>query len=373
MKHVKRNQPAIPNVPASLPPDVRAFLEAVRTSLQTFQGGRNPNAAQDRAVTFADLKNGRVQLNQTNVIQALTGEGPKGSDGMPHGKAPKKLPGLFDAPVDTPKIPGDFNVSVGVTNVVLTWAQPKYRGHSYTEIFRQRTELNANGDPVDVPSFDAAQHIHAHATGSVYSDKVEPKTGYYYWIRHINAKGQAGPISSDTGLFVKVNASIRDQMIREGVSPVTTVPTTPTTYVADIVFVNDIKQMMSWDGTKYTFELPDGSVTATKIAAGVIGAEHLLAGAVTAEKLAASAITAESINVDKLSALSTNLGDITGGSLNINNRFIVRSDGTAEMRSSTQNIGLVIDNDRVAVYDDAGRLRVEIGLLSYDIGGSSGG
>ncbi|EJS84908.1 hypothetical protein AAUPMB_20957, partial [Pasteurella multocida subsp. multocida str. Anand1_buffalo] len=32
-------------------------------------------------------------------------------------------------------------------------------------------------------------------------------------------------------------------------------------------------------------------------------------------------------------------------------------------------IGLVIDNDRVAVYDDAGRLRVEIGLLSYDIGG----
>lgn len=56
MKHVKRNQPAIPNVPASLPPDVRAFLEAVRTSLQTFQGGRNPNAAQDRAVTFADLK-----------------------------------------------------------------------------------------------------------------------------------------------------------------------------------------------------------------------------------------------------------------------------------------------------------------------------
>ncbi|UDW84634.1 phage tail protein [Pasteurella canis] len=372
-----KNQPAIPNVPNSLPPDVRQFLEAIRTSIQTFQGGRNVNAELDRAVTLADLKNGKVQLNQSNVIDALTGEGKKGSDGLPHGKAPKKIPNLFDAPIDTPTQPQDFAADVGLRSVILTWARPNYRGHSFTEIFRQRTELNERGEPIDPPSLDLAQHIHAHTVGTVFSDPIEPKTGYYYWIRHINAKNGAGSISSDLGLYVKSDASIKDQLAREGMSLVMNVESTPSVHIgSDIIFNTTLKKLMYWNGSQYGFELPPNSVTenmlaadsvtAGKIAAGTIGAGHLLADAVTTEKLAAGAITAEKISVDKLSALSSNLGNIDGGSIDINGRFIVRSDGTTELRSSTHNIGQVIDNDRTAVYDEAGRLMVEVGLLSYE-------
>lgn len=365
MSIVRRKQPAIPNVPNNVPNDMRQFLEAVRTSIQTFQGGRNPSAELDRAVTLGDLKDGRVQLNQGNVFDALTGNGKKGSDGSQHGKAPKKIPNLFNAPVDPPTKAEQFEVQVTPSGTILTWAQTKYRGHGFTEIFRQRTLLSPAGEPVDPPSFNAAQHIHAHTVGTIYADTTEPSVGYYYWIRHVNSKGDVGPISSDDGVFVKTPATIKEQMSREGVTPVTTVATMPSNYVADLIYVADIKQMMNWDGSKYTFDLPDGVITGEKIAANTIGGDKILANTIGSEHLQAGSVTADTVNVDKLSAFSSNLGDITGGSLNINGRFIVRTDGTAELRSSTQNIGLVLDNDRLAVYDESGRLRVEIGLLSY--------
>lgn len=350
----KNNQPAIPNVPTNVTPEMRNFLEALRTSVQTFQGGRNPNAVDDRAVTFKDLKNGNVTLNQTNVINALTGESLKESSSSSSGKAktPKKIPNLFKAPVDQPEQPQSFAVDVGLTNVVMTWAQVKYRGHGYTEIFRQRTELRDDGTPVDPPRFDADAHSYAHTVGTVFSDKVEPKTGYYYWIRHVNTKGEAGPLSSDEGVFIKVDASIRDQLAKEHLTGVVNVSEIPTTNIgSNVILYTPTNTLMHWDGSKYSVQLPENAIVA-----GSIRSEHIAAGAIIAEKM----------SVEKLSALSTNLGDINGGSININNRFIVRTDGTAEMRSSEQNIGLVIDSEQILVYDENGVIRVRIGKLRDD-------
>ncbi|MFU2088940.1 host specificity protein J [Avibacterium avium] len=54
---------------------------------------------------------------------------------------------------------------------------------------------------------------------------------------------------------------------------------------------------------------------------------------------------------------------INGGSLNINERFKVNSLGVVEMRANTENVGLVITNEAISVYDEQGRLRVRIGKL----------
>lgn len=59
----------------------------------------------------------------------------------------------------------------------------------------------------------------------------------------------------------------------------------------------------------------DGTITGTTIAAGTIGADK--------------------ISVTNLAALSANMGSITAGSLNINNKFTVASDGTADARAIT--------------------------------------
>ncbi|GAB1658848.1 hypothetical protein Mh1955_19840 [Mannheimia haemolytica] len=55
---------------------------------------------------------------------------------------------------------------------------------------------------------------------------------------------------------------------------------------------------------------------------------------------------------------------IEGGSLNINNRFKVSNSGQVEMRSNSGNVGMVMNNDAIIVYDEWGNPRVKIGKLS---------
>ncbi|VTR63037.1 phage tail protein [Actinobacillus pleuropneumoniae] len=55
---------------------------------------------------------------------------------------------------------------------------------------------------------------------------------------------------------------------------------------------------------------------------------------------------------------------IEGGSLNISNRFKVSNSGQVEMRSNSGNVGMVMNNDAIIVYDEWGKPRVKIGKLS---------
>ncbi|MCD8146006.1 MAG: hypothetical protein LUD84_01805 [Clostridiales bacterium] len=61
--------------------------------------------------------------------------------------------------------------------------------------------------------------------------------------------------------------------------------------------------------------------------AAPFGTSALGDGVVTAAKIVAGAVTAEKLNVSELSAIAADLGTITGGSININDLFIVDSDG----------------------------------------------
>ena len=111
----------------------------------------------------------------------------------------------------------------------------------------------------------------------------------------------------------------------------------------------------------------DGAVTANTIAAGAVTANSIAAGAVVANAIAAGAVTAAKINVGSLSAISANLGAITAGSLNIGtvggNQFIVNSNGTTILRSGDSGARLVINSNRIDVYDALNVLRVRIGEL----------
>ncbi|MDG6869200.1 phage tail tip fiber protein, partial [Glaesserella parasuis] len=105
------------------------------------------------------------------------------------------------------------------------------------------------------------------------------------------------------------------------------------------------------------------SITAKHLKAGTITGNEIASKAISADHIAGKTITADKLSVVKLSALSSELGEITGGSININNRFKVSNTGTVELRSATENVGLVIDNDRITVYDQYGRIRIRIGKL----------
>lgn len=107
-----------------------------------------------------------------------------------------------------------------------------------------------------------------------------------------------------------------------------------------------------------------GSIDSSRIAANAITADKIGAGQITAQKIAGKAITADKLNVTVLSAISANLGTVTAGSLNLgNNRFVVRQDGSVEIRAdSSRNVGLKITSNFIAVYDESG---IEVNRLGW--------
>lgn len=79
----------------------------------------------------------------------------------------------------------------------------------------------------------------------------------------------------------------------------------------------------------------------------------------------AMSITADTIKANaSITSPLISGGSFTGGSINIGaGRFTVDGAGTMNLRSGSSNTGMVLNNSRLDVYDDAGTLRVRIGLL----------
>lgn len=110
-------------------------------------------------------------------------------------------------------------------------------------------------------------------------------------------------------------------------------------------------------------QIAANTITGNEIVAGTIATKHLAANSVTATQLAANSVTAAKIKVDNLQAISSKLGHIDGGSLNINNRFIVSNKGDVTMRAASNNVGMVITSESIIVYDANGKVRVKMGKL----------
>lgn len=117
------------------------------------------------------------------------------------------------------------------------------------------------------------------------------------------------------------------------------------------------------DGAITTDKIAANSVTANEIAIGAVAAKHIATKSINSNHVATRSLTADRLSIDKLSSVSANLGEITGGSININNRFMVNNWGTVEMRSGGGNVGLVVNNEQIIVYDERGNVRVRLGKL----------
>ncbi len=111
-----------------------------------------------------------------------------------------------------------------------------------------------------------------------------------------------------------------------------------------------------------TPKLKANAVTTAKLAAGAVTANEIAANAVIAAKIQAGAVSADKINVTKLDAISADLGAITAGSLNINNRLIVASNGELTVQSSTGFPRVVLTSSGGLVYDAAGVMRLRWGV-----------
>lgn len=114
------------------------------------------------------------------------------------------------------------------------------------------------------------------------------------------------------------------------------------------------------DGGKLT----TGTVTATQIAAATITGTQIAANTIAAGHLQAGSVDATKITVTNLASINSNLGAITAGSININSKFIVASDGTTTIQSAASGERLVITSRAIKVIDAGGNTLVQLGDLT---------
>jgi hypothetical protein len=153
--------PSLPTVTSAIPRDLRTFLDRLR---EMVAGGT--------FVTASDFLSGTVP-------------------GQPPGSAPGDTPAVrlpCGAPVP-PTAPTGLTVAAGFTGFLLTWDQPHYCGHAYTEVYGLRTD-----------DIGASIKLGTSA-GRMYSHAADETGAYWcFWLRHVNVVGQAGPYNSTEGV-----------------------------------------------------------------------------------------------------------------------------------------------------------------------------
>lgn len=208
-------------------------------------------------------------------------------------------------------------VESGPGMIKLSWTNPSDPDFSHVDI----VEYKGAAQPSDPSEGTLVASINST---SLTRAGLEEVMTYWYWIRSVDTSGNVsawlGPVSGVTQMTVIDTINIADLAITE------------TKIANDSISAPKLKA---------------NSVDANKITAGAVTTEKIATNAITTDRIAANAVTADKINVDILSAIAADLGTVTAG-------VAKSADGKFE-------IDLV--NRTLKVFDDQGRLRVQLGKL----------
>lgn len=146
----------LPFVSSNIPRDLRAFIDRVRELIT--------GSGDEKLVTVGDLVSGGIAS--------------KGAGGT-----------LISPPADArpPTTATGLTASGAIQNIVVTWAEPLYAGHSHTEVWGAATDNL--GEAVQV----------GMTPGAVFVDPVGPSVVRYYWVRFVNILGAQGAFNAVAG------------------------------------------------------------------------------------------------------------------------------------------------------------------------------
>ncbi len=195
MTNGRRNQrtpyptklPGIPKPPAEASPALNRYLTNLSEALEIRLGRKGD--VRDRAITLRELIESGLAVdlannpyNPNNPGSDFGGNDPNSGD------------------IETPTAPTGFNATAGFSNVGLFWDYPQsqYRGHSFTEIWRN------GSDNLTTATFIGL------SPGMAYTDvisSVTSPTTFYYWARHVNINSVKGPFHANSGLAATLAAN----------------------------------------------------------------------------------------------------------------------------------------------------------------------
>ena len=167
---VKTKVPQLPAVPGKIAPELRRFLEGVKQVVEVREGTRGKSL--DQAVTFRDLVDADVDISSLHIPGAPAGDSADSSAGA--ATVGSGLGSVIPSMAVPPR-PTGFRAVGGFEVIFLEWDNPRevFSNYGATQVFRNSENNLATAVMIGVTS------------STSYFDRVEPNTGYYYWIRFI--------------------------------------------------------------------------------------------------------------------------------------------------------------------------------------------
>ena len=235
--------------------------------------------------------------------------------------------------VTAPNPPTNVAVEAGYKYLTVTFDLPTAADFNRVEIYESATN-----------NFAAAVSIGFTSGNRFVRTGLSNSVTRYYWVRSEDFSGNlsnfVGPVNATTFLVGEsdLTQDLIDTIEAAGVEAVNSLPVSGD-FDGQIVFLLTDSTLYRWDATTSTWstelytDIKDNSVTTDK----------LVASAVVASKIAAGAVTADKINVSELSAITAVIGTFA---------------------SANTGARLVIEDDKISVYDASNVLRIRIGNLA---------
>lgn len=170
--------PGIGRVPRDASPELKRYLETVQETIEVRNGQRGD--PKDRAVTLREL----IDSGLAKELESTPFD--------PNNPTTENIG--FTTPItntdpETPTAPTSFVVTSGYASISLRWDYPfTYRGHSLTEVWRHTSDSLGNATFI------------GQSGGTTFVDPIGSGSAtQYYWVRHVNDDGIAGPFNANSG------------------------------------------------------------------------------------------------------------------------------------------------------------------------------
>ena len=262
-----------------------------------------------------------------------------------------------------PAIPTNLGATGGIKSIILSWTNPTDVDFNFVKIFENTIDDFSSSTQIAVTSSDTFTRF-----GLDYNETR------FYWVTAVdytgNESGESASASATT-LFVEpgdFGQAVDDLFTQAGLYGVTPVDTLPASgdFEGQLVLLKTDVELYEWNGSAWVTiiaDVKDGSITATKIANGAIETPKLAANAVTAAKIAANTITADEIASNTITTGLIQAGAITADKVSFTTLSSVAAQ-IGQFSSAASGARLVIEDDKLSVFDSSGTLRVRIGNLA---------
>ena len=234
----------------------------------------------------------------------------------------------------------------GPKYVTISWVNPADQDLSHIELWENESD-----------DLNTAQLVGTSSGTNFLRPNLGNNVTRFFWVRSVdfssNKSGFSSSVSATTTLIAPndFNDAVND-LFQEaddfGIKPVQALPSSGSFDGQLVLLLPDItvyrwdEAISAWSTDIFTASSA-GSITGEKIASDAITANKILAGSIISSKLAAGSVTADKISVNELSAVASTIGTL---------------------QSAASGERVVIEDDRIQVFDDNEVSRVTIGRLS---------